>query len=1391
MSNRPRGRLGAVLLAALLVSGILPVSALAAAPTDAPNLLSPDPGATVSANPVLSWDAVTGATKYRVQVSAVSNFSTFSYNVDTYDRRATPPTDLPLGTLYWRVAGMDVSGNLGPWGSSSFDKDWNASPAPVSPADGATLVYPNDPLLFSWQPLPGANSYVLQIDDAADFIGASSYATANTSYTLTEPQTIGQTFYWRVQGISPAAINSEWSATRSYSIGWPVVPTLLGPPNTTLSSIEEVVLSWSPVVGAATYEIQVSPNGDWANNVKVDAFVKGTRYSPPSGLNNGSFFWRVRARDAKSTPNNGGWSAEWQFTRGWPDRPTLLTPTDGNYLVSTPTFSWTPVDHAAYYELSVGTDSNFSPATYQVCYTNHTEFTPYAPIQTGGEPGTCGVAPQIGSVYYWRVRGIDAPNKVDTGTPALGLWSNVSSSDVFSFLYRPDIPTLTAPSEGAPVATPVLKWNFVPGQGKYRVTIKKSGGATAVTADTYATSYTPTGTLNPADSPFSWYVQTIDANNRLGLIPAMSDWWTFNLIAPGTTYAAPDPLTPADGATSQRMPAMTWRPVTGASYYRVKYGVDGTGVENYLSGTTQLRFAGFTYQALTLSPATYFWYVEAYDASNAVIGLGAQQTFTILDLNEASYDSPVKCTPLQVCAKLPDTPTLSWDSVSRAGGYIVYVSLDADFTNIYRRYWTIHTTLTPRESYLDNQAGQAYYWFVRPCTQGQTSPCGAYDSSVFPRAYAFQKRSAAVELTAPADDASVADQVVFRWRDYLDTNGDLANPVTQEARSYHIQVSTVADFASTLDNQTVDQTTYTPFGLTYPEGPLYWRVQAVDGTGNTLTYSAIRSLTKASPEVILVAPADGATVTGLPAFRWTPQAYAARYEIEAYKNGDLLFSSSNRVLLAQTKTAAWAPTNALPADTYAWRLRRLDADGRAGPWSDGRTFILQPKAPALLSPSDGWNFANDNLLFQWSAVSGVPQYRFESSASSSFSTIFESQTTVMTSWAPTRQYTAETTWYWRAKALNAAGIVVSTSETRSFGTYRDRPWVKTMSPKSAAPVNGGFKVTFSEKVEFVSTTTFKMRIAGTATAIAGTVTPSSSTATTSATFKPSSALVPGQWYTLSLTSGIQDLTGNPLVPASWTVRTGLVVENTSVALVELWDRDTNAAANGGAYGASRTTDARTTFTFTGTNVTLLGHRAPDGGYAEVWLDGALSTGSVSFYNAANQWKVAVWSRSGLANAKHTVEVRVKGTRPAASSDRWAYVDAFKVGAVSYEEDNAAVRDRFARVSAAQASGGSYDVTTHLKAGDTSSKPAYRITFRGTGIDWYATKTPTSGKAQVILDGASRGIVDLYSASNAYKTKIFSSATLNDGVHTLRIEILGDRQAASGGTDVSLDRFLVR
>ena len=112
-SRSSRARILSVAAALLMIVGLFPAAVSAGPPSGAPTLVNPDNGDLVSSNPIFEWTAVSGAAKYRVQISTSDTFTSLVYNVDTVNRKATPPTDLPLGDLWWRVAGTDGSTGIG------------------------------------------------------------------------------------------------------------------------------------------------------------------------------------------------------------------------------------------------------------------------------------------------------------------------------------------------------------------------------------------------------------------------------------------------------------------------------------------------------------------------------------------------------------------------------------------------------------------------------------------------------------------------------------------------------------------------------------------------------------------------------------------------------------------------------------------------------------------------------------------------------------------------------------------------------------------------------------------------------------------------------------------------------------------------------------------------------------------------------------------------------------------------------------------------------------------------------------------------------------------------------------------------------------------------------
>src|SRR5690606_16347494 len=88
-------------------------------------------------------------------------------------------------------------------------------------------------------------------------------------------------------------------------------PALATPANLSTNVPLSPTLSWQPVAGAASYEVQVSAGADFSEPVFGQSGISGTSVEVPAlGLGT-SYHWRIRASNAAG---NGDWSQTWQFT---------------------------------------------------------------------------------------------------------------------------------------------------------------------------------------------------------------------------------------------------------------------------------------------------------------------------------------------------------------------------------------------------------------------------------------------------------------------------------------------------------------------------------------------------------------------------------------------------------------------------------------------------------------------------------------------------------------------------------------------------------------------------------------------------------------------------------------------------------------------------------------------------------------------------------------------------------------------------------------------------------------------------------------------------------------------------------------------------------------------
>jgi len=113
-----------------------------------------------------------------------------------------------------------------------------------------------------------------------------------------------------------------------------------------------------------------------------------------------------------------------------------------------------------------------------------------------------------------------------------------------------------------------------------------------------------------------------------------------------------------------------------------------------------------------------------------------------------------------------------------------------------------------------------------------------------------------------------------------------------------------------------------------------------------------------------------------------------------------------------------------------------------------------------------------------------------------------------------------------------------------------------------------------------------------------------------------------------------------------------------------WSTEESGEASGNGLHAASAAGASASFSFEGNQVRVLGRAAPDGGRADVYLDGIKQLCGIDFWCPEPRNRQVVCYKNGLAPGKHTVKIVASGTKNPLSAGTRVYVDAIQWSAAS-------------------------------------------------------------------------------------------------------------------------------
>ena len=482
-------------------------------------------------------------------------------------------------------------------------------------------------------------------------------------------------------------------------------------------------------------------------------------------------------------------------------------------------------------------------------------------------------------------------------------------------------------------------------------------------------------------------------------------WTQYESRTSATDYKASSTQLPAPTVTggndSQGRPTLKWNAVSGAAKYEVYRARSLNG--DYIKYST-VTGTSYTNTSYIENGTTYYYKVRALDANGTA---GAWSSVV-----SVTYKQTLPAPTVTGGNDTQGRPTLKWNAVSGAAKYEVYRARSKD--GDYIKYSTVTGTSYTNTSYIES--GNTYYYKVRALKSDGTA--GAWSSVV---SVTYKQTLSAPAVTGGND---AQGRPTLTWKAVTGA----AKYEVYRARSRsgeYIKYSTVTGTSYT-------NTSYIENGNTY-----YYKVRALKSDGTAGAWSSVVSVTY---KQTLSAPAvtGGNDAQGRPTLKWNAVTGAAKYEVYRARSKDGTYTKYSTT----TGTAYTNSSYLTSGATYYYKVRALDANGNAGPYSAVVSVTCRLK---LTAPSvTGGNDAQGRPTLKWNAVSGAAKYEVYRARSMNGDYVKYS-TVTGTSYTNTSYLANGTTYYYKVRALGSDG---------SYGPYSTPVSVTYKAPFGAPLVTG-------------------------------------------------------------------------------------------------------------------------------------------------------------------------------------------------------------------------------------------------------------------------------------------------------------------------------------------------
>lgn len=951
---------------------------------------------------------------------------------------------------------------------------------------------------FLWRSIISANSYHLQISPFSNF-ASLTVDTIISDTTITSNALVNNWYYWRVKAYS-ATDSSDWSEVRSFSVATTTVgiPSLTFPPADTVTNDSFPDFDWADVAGATQYQLQAGRGNSWLYASNTGSGIRVVNISDidhTEYLHNASLYscTRLLVRDTLMLAVSSGgiyitsvadpYTVRHLSSYGRPSydaalRDTLMfvaSQSQGLRVVNLANPSApaevAACDSTAYVravELYGGRAYMLSGGYLKVVDISN----PAAPAVLGTLPLTNAVDLAVSGNYVYAASQSTGLQVVDVSNPAAPVLqgSCYTAGNFQRLKVKGEYAYVAAVTGGLRVinlANPANPVEF----GSY---LDEVDAEDVVLTGPYACISGSNGNAKLLDvtNPYlpalaadvqgnTWNCDAIAVNDsfaaiRMDTVLAASacpadtfmgegrhywraragagtwgDWsgarrFTLDTQKPSETWNS----SPYHGQLiNSAHTALDWNDIGDAYRYQVRLCRDSAFLALELD--TMVSVGGCTLLT-ALGDGRHWWQVRAMDLSGNWAAWSDSTRFRL--------DSQAPGAPAGITANggnpSPWTKTNSFSvsftpAFDSTGAYRFYYKKGAEPSSDYDTTGYGWDAAPPIDNITALGSGVTPFYVWAQDTAGNLDHRN--HATVSLRYDSIPPEGAA----ARANEFSRTTMFTVGWNAGSDQGGSGLN------NRYWIKIK--VNGGGWIDlNTNYTGTSYVHSGV--QGSKYYFEVAALDSAGNSEAFvgapecSTLVDNTITSP--ILVSPYNGEVRdSSATAFLWQRATAQAGSRLQCSYRSDFA------TLVKDTLLAADSLANLTLADSlYYWRVRGQNSVTDTGSWSPSRTLRIDtqsPAAPALALPSAD-SLLNDNTpQFSWGAVAGASNYHLVISPDSLFAAYTVDE--VIDTTAYTIQVTLpDSSYYWRARAGDAAGNWSSYSARRKFTVDTKAPLVPAL-----------------------------------------------------------------------------------------------------------------------------------------------------------------------------------------------------------------------------------------------------------------------------------------------------------------------------------------------------------